>query len=86
MGRQLSAFISYNPLAIFLVFFQVTEIAFDFSTDDCDDLLSDQDQQVLIQDTIGQIFEADDEDDLIEEVTCASGWCIQSINYRHILR
>jgi len=24
-------------------------------------------------------------DDLIEEITCASGWCIKSIDYRTIL-
>ena len=26
-------------------------------------------------------WEADDEDDLIEEITCASGWCIKKIDY-----
>ena len=27
----------------------------------------------------------EDEEDLVEEITCATGWCIKSINYRHIL-
>ena len=27
------------------------------------------------------VWEADDEDDLIEEITASSGWCIKSINY-----
>ena len=27
------------------------------------------------------VWEADDEDDLIEEVTCNAGWCIKSIDY-----
>ena len=29
------------------------------------------------------VWEADDEDDLIEEITSASGWCIKSIDLRH---
>ncbi len=32
------------------------------------------------------IWEASDEDDLIEEITSASGWCIKSIDYRHVLK
>ena len=27
------------------------------------------------------VWEADNEDDLIEEITAASGWCIKSIDY-----
>lgn len=26
-----------------------------------------------------------DEDDLVEEITSATGWCIKSIDYRHVL-
>jgi hypothetical protein len=36
--------------------------------------------QQIIEDTIG-VWEADDEDDLIEEISSASGWCIQNIDY-----
>jgi hypothetical protein len=43
------------------------------------------DKDVLNAEYIGQIWEADDEDDLVEEITCASGWCIKSIDYRHVL-
>ena len=42
-------------------------------------------QQEIIQSTIGSVWIADDEDDLIEEITCATGWCINSIDYEHIL-
>jgi len=61
--------------------FNVTEVEFDFN-----DSLSEEyqltldEQSQIIQDTIG-CWEAEDEDDLIEEVTTASGWCIKSINY-----
>ena len=62
--------------------FQVTEIEFDF---DEEDEMDAYDKDRLASETIGQIWEADDEDDLIEEITCATGWCIRSIDYRHIL-
>ena len=67
--------------------FQVTEIEFDFSSDD--DTWGDVDpdyQKEVTEETIGQIWEADDEDDLVEEITCATGWCINSIDYRHVLQ
>jgi len=62
--------------------FQVTEIEFDY---DEEDEMDAYDKARLASETIGQIWEADDEDDLIEEITCATGWCITSIDYRHIL-
>ena len=65
--------------------FQVTEIKFDFTTDDGEYELQPSKQEAIIDETIGQIWEADDEDDLVEEITAATGWCIKSINYRHIL-
>jgi len=67
--------------------FQVTYIDFDFSSDD--DTWGDVDpdyQQEVTEETIGMIWEAADEEDLIEEITCATGWCIRSIDYRHILK
>jgi hypothetical protein len=65
--------------------FQVTEIEFDF-TDDLDDEALDQETQDEIYDEVlNQFWEADDEDDLVEEITCATGWCIKFIDYRHIL-
>jgi hypothetical protein len=66
--------------------FQVTEIEFDFTTDDGEYELQPSKQEAIIDETIGQIWEADDEDDLVEEITCATGWCIKSIDYRIILK
>jgi len=65
--------------------FQVTEIEFDFTDDLDDEALDVETQDEIYDETIGQIWEADDEDDLIEEITCATGWCIKSIDYRIIL-
>jgi hypothetical protein len=65
--------------------FQVTEIEFDFTTDDGNDPTPGY-QEDLICDTLTTVWEADDEDDLVEEITCATGWCIKSLDYRHILK
>ena len=65
--------------------YQVTEIEFDFTTDDGEYELQPSKQEAIIDETIGQIWEADDEDDLVEEITAATGWCIKSIDYRHVL-
>ncbi len=71
--------------------FQVTKIEFDFTDDigdgdTMDDFLTDEYKQGVVEETIEHIWEADDEDDLIEEITCATGWCINSIDFRHILK
>ena len=63
--------------------FQITEITFDFEDDNFE--LSPTMQQEVYEDYIGTFWEADDEDDLVDEVTTASGLCIKSIDYRHIL-
>ena len=60
--------------------FNVTEIQFDFDDGDFDDPITFEEQVQITQDNLG-VWEADDEDDLIEEVTTASGWCIKKIDY-----
>jgi hypothetical protein len=62
--------------------FQVTEIFFDVDDED----ITLEEYNELVQETVGQIWEAYDEEDLIEEITSATGWCIKSINYRHVLK
>ena len=61
--------------------YNVTEIKFDFN-DDLDPIYSipEEDQALIIREHLG-VWEADDDDDLIEEITTASGWCISSIDY-----
>ena len=61
--------------------FLVTDIEFDFNSDMPDYYsVSFDDQQLIVNDNLG-VWEADDEDDLIEEVTNNAGWCIKSIDY-----
>ena len=59
--------------------YQITEIEFDFEG------LTIEEQNEIYDDYIGTFWEADDGDDLVEEITCASGWCIKSIDYVHVL-
>lgn len=63
--------------------FQVTNIEFDF--EDAFGTISSQLQEEIVSETLVQIWEACDEDDLIEEITCATGWCIKFIDYREVL-
>ena len=70
--------------------YQVTQIEFDFSDDigdgdTMDDFLTDEYKQNIYDEIIGSFWEAVDGDDLIEEITCATGWCIKSIDYRNVL-
>ena len=61
--------------------FYVSDIEFDFNSDMPDYYsVSFDDQQLIINDNLG-VWDADDEDDLIEEITANAGWCIKSINY-----
>ena len=58
--------------------FNVTEVEFDFT--DSQGSIS-FDEEIEARDLALGVWEADDEDDLIEEITCASGLCIESIDY-----
>ena len=46
-----------------------------------DDRLNLNELQIELEDQTVGVWDADDEDDLIEEITTASGWCIKSIDY-----
>jgi hypothetical protein len=64
--------------------FQVTEIEFDFDLDDDEVPISEEYGQAVIDDTIGQIWEVDDEEDLVDAITDSTGWCIKSIDYQQV--
>ena len=73
---QLRKLSIYKPMQ-----FQVTQIEFDFD----DSFEVENYDQDVIDEVLATIWEAFDEDDLIEEITCSSGWCIKSIDYEHVL-
>ena len=58
--------------------YDVTDIEFDFT--DSQGELDEWEQDQIVKNNIG-VWEAEDEDDLIEEITAAAGWCIKSIDY-----
>ena len=64
--------------------FRVTRINFDFEDDNFE--LSPIDQQKVIEETLATTWEACDDDDLIEEITSVTGWCINSIDFVNVLR
>ena len=59
--------------------YNVTEIFFDVDDSNNDDITLEEYNEI-VQNSLG-VWEAEDEDDLIEEITTASGWCIKSIDY-----
>ena len=61
--------------------FNVTEIEFDFDDDYANGFKLTLDEEIELRDLALGVWEADDEDDLTEEITSASGWCIKSIDY-----
>ena len=64
-----------RKLSIRKMQFLITHVDFDV---DNDDLTSEE----LALDYVGEIWEADDEDDLIDEITNDAEYCIKSIDYR----
>ena len=62
--------------------FNVTKIEFDFNTD-MDEVygVSPDEADIIEEDNLG-IWDASDENDLIEQITEESGWCINSIDYQ----
>ena len=61
--------------------YNVTEVEFDFNDDYAEESKLTFDEEIAVRDLALGVWEADDEDDLIEEITTACGWCIKSIDY-----
>ena len=61
--------------------FNVTEVEFDFNDSLSEEYQFTFDEEIAVRDLALGVWEAEDEDDLIEEITTASGWCIKNIYY-----
>ena len=62
--------------------YDVNDIEFDFDDGNDDESYAlTFDEEIAIRDSALGVWEADNEDDLIEEITTSSGWCIKSIDY-----
>ena len=77
-NRQLRKLSIYKPMQ-----YRITEIDIDF-TDSLDDITQEE-QSEVIDEVLATTWEACDADDLIEEITSATGWCINSIDYCYVL-
>ena len=78
-NRQLRKLSIYKPMQ-----FRVTEINIDFEDDNFE--LSPTEQSEIIDDVMSTTWEASDGDDLVEEITSATGFCINSIDYCYVLQ
>ena len=61
--------------------YNVTYIEFDFD----DEVISKDERIEITNDHIG-VWDAIDEDDLIDEITTSSNWCVKNIDYEHQLK
>jgi len=61
--------------------FIVSAIEFDY--DEGDDFPEHGFDNVLYQ-TAGMIWEAEDDDDLVDQITDATGWCLKSIEFTNL--
>jgi hypothetical protein len=78
-NKQLRKLSIYKPMQ-----FRVTEINIDFEDDNFE--LSPTEQSEIIDDVMSATWEASDGDDLVEEITSAIGFCINSIDYCYVLK
>ena len=63
--------------------YRITDIDLDF--DDSIGELPDLEKQNVIDEVLATTWEADDADDLVEEITSITGWCIKTIDYCYVL-
>ena len=77
-NRQLRKLSVYEPMQ-----FRVIKINFDFEDDNFE--LPPIEQQEVIEETLSTTWEAVDADDLVEEITSVTGWCVNSIDYCYVL-
>ena len=70
-----------NKLSIRKMQFQVTQIEFDFGDSFGDGIYA----QEVIDEVLATTWEVHDEEDLLDEISACTGWCIKSIDYRNIL-
>ena len=66
--------------------FNVTEVEFDFDDDYAEESKLTFDEEIEIRDLALGVWDAEDEDDLLEEITSACGFCIRSIDWEYQLK
>ena len=77
--HQLRKLSIYKPMQ-----YRITEIDIDFS-DSLGDITQEE-QNEVIDEVMATTWEAVNADDLVEEITAATGWCVNSIDYCYVLQ
>ena len=75
-----------RKLSIRKMQFRITKIEFDVDDSIYDPSVNVITSEELAENYVGEIWEADDEDDLIEEITNDSAHCINSIEFVNITK
>ena len=78
--RQLRKLSIYKPMN-----FRIVEIDFAFDDAMSDEEITTQDQKEIVDEVMSTTWSAMNPDDLVEEITSATGWCINSIDYCYVL-
>ena len=73
-----------RKLSIRKMQYRITQINIDFEDDNFE--LSPTEQSEIIDDVMSATWEASDGDDLVEEITSATGFCVNSIDYCYVLK
>ena len=73
-----------RKLSIRKMHYRITQINIDFEDDNFE--LSPTEQQSIIEDVMSTTWQACDGDDLVEEITSATGFCVNSIDYCYVLK
>ena len=60
---------------------KVTSIEYDFQCDDETVKVSENFQKVITSQTIGKVYEVEDEDYLADAISDKTGWCVKSVEY-----
>ena len=71
-----------RKLSIRKMNYRITSINIDFEDDNFE--LSPTEQQDVIDDVMSTTWEASDDDDLVEEITSVTGFCVNSIDYCYV--
>ena len=74
----------FRKLSIRKMQYRITEIDIDFEDDNYE--LSSSEQKEIIDDVMSTTWEASDSEDLVEEITSATGFYVNSIDYCYVLK
>ena len=72
----------FHKLSIRKMQYRITDIEFDFDDGFEDGIYA----QEIIDEVLATTWEACDADDLVEEITSSTGWCVNSIDYCYVLK